>query len=213
MYRRVKPVTTSATGDAHGQEDLVGTRIPGLPQATRLGRPQHSRGGCSSIPSRHVRGYRAALPTRSPAGPTCGELAGRGGPPARGRMLGDTLVWFPKGKARTSSVASLRRRSRRLPACHDTLPTPGALCLPAIFGSLLRAPLRLLIMRVRNSFGLSYIRKGRGLEAAKYTGACGSERGAFGTACGKEIEQWKDGLTRCMGPRVDRRADGGMDGG
>lgn len=165
----------------------MGMGFPGLSQATCLGCPQHPRGRCSSIPSRQVRGYRAALPTRSPAGPTCGELAGREGRSARGRMLGDTLEWFPKGKAKTSSVASLPRRSRRLPACHDTLPTPGALCLPAIFGSLLRAPLRLLIMRVRNSFGLSYIRKGRGLEAAKYTGACGSERGAFGTACGKEI--------------------------
>lgn len=164
----------------------VGMGIPGLPQATHLGCPQ-PRGGCSSIPSCQGRGSRAALPTRSPTCPTCREPAGQGGPPARGRMLGDTLAWFPKGKARASSVASLPRRSRRLPACHDTLPTPGALCLPAIFGSLLRAPLRLLIMRVRNSFGLSYIRKGRGLEAAKYTGACGSERGAFGTACGKEI--------------------------
>lgn len=160
--------------------------IPGLLQATHLRCPQHPRGGCSSIPSRQSGGTGLFCP-RSPAGPTCGELAGRGGPRARGRMLGDTSMWFPKGKARTSSVPSLPRRSRRLPACHDTLPTPGALCLPAIFGSLLRAPLRLLIMRVRNSFGLSYIRKGRGLEAAKYTGACGSERGAFGTACGKEI--------------------------
>lgn len=160
----------------------------GCPRPPAWGVPNTHGAVVPASPSRHIRGHRAALPTRSPAGPTCGELAGRGGPPARGRMLGDIQrVWFPKGKARTSSVASLPRRSRRLPACHDTLPTPGALCLPAIFGSLLRAPLRLLIMRVRNSFGLSYIRKGRGLEAAKYTGACGSERGAFGTACGKEI--------------------------
>lgn len=154
--------------------------------------------GCSrpliwGVPSTHG----AVVPASPAAKPGATGLLCPPGAPAvlpaescRGqgdRMLGDTLMWFPKGKARSSGVPFLPRRSRRLPACHDTLPTPGALCLPAIFGSLLRAPLRLLIMRVRNSFGLSYIRKGRGLEAAKYTGACGSERGAFGTACGKEI--------------------------
>lgn len=93
--------------------------IPGSPQATRLGCPQHPRGGCSSIPSRQARGYRAALPTRSPAGPTCGELAGRGGPPGRGRMLGDTLAWFPKGK-------KSREQQRGIPPSA----VPAAPCLP-----------------------------------------------------------------------------------
>lgn len=202
MTGRVKPVAAAATGAPLGRGGggtPWGWGSPGCPRPPGSGCPQHPRSGCSSIRSSRAQGYGAAVPTlgprrpRAPARPTsaCGELAGRGGPPARGcgggRMPGDTLLGFPKGKARKSSAASLPRRSRRLPACHDALPTPGALCLPAIFGSLLRAPLRLLIMRVRNSFGLSYIRKGRGLEAAKYTGACGSKRGGFGTECGKEI--------------------------
>lgn len=137
-----------------------------------------------------VRSSAEVLPTpgpRAPASPhptsACSRSLEQGGDAGT-----HTSSWPPKGEGSQADPRHPSRGApRRLPACPSALPGPGALCLPAIFGSLLRAPLRLLIMRVRNSFGLSYIRKGRGLEAAKYTGACGSERGGFGSECGKGI--------------------------
>lgn len=168
---------------------LRGSPSPGQPH--RDGDPR------AGVPSTRGAAVRAAKPRgtavpRCPQAPTqptsaCREPAGREGPrlgAAAGAGCWETPHSDSQREKPGQAAASLPRRSRRL---RGALPTPGALCLPAIFGSLLRAPLRLLIMRVRNAFGLSYIREGRGLEAAKYTGACGSKRGGFGTECGKEI--------------------------
>lgn len=176
--QRVKPVTAAAT---QLPGDPTGTGTPGCPVP-----PTHT-------PRRRFIGSGAVqrcCPPRDPARPRPPTLPlCAAGPWSRGGDAGThTSSWPPKGEGSQAAPRHPSRGApRRLPACPSALPGPGALCLPAIFGSLLRAPLRLLIMRVRNSFGLSYIRKGRGLEAAKYTGACGSERGGFGSECGKGI--------------------------
>jgi len=171
---------------------------------------QQSRGGaqgCSAHPGPHCR------PRASPRSYLClGRAGGLGGPRPGAAARAGCRETPERGSQREKPEKAVRRP--RPPACHAALPSPGALCLPAIFGSPRRAPLGLLITRVRNAFGLSYIRKGGGSEAAKYTGACGSKREALAPSVEKSLfEQWKDGLTRQTGPRTDGQTDGGMDGG
>lgn len=116
--RKVKPVTTAATGPAWGWGEPTRMRIPRLPQATCSEYPQHPLGDCSSTWNSKAQGCRAALPTPGPCQSyLCLRRAGgvRGNPRSglrQGRMLGDTLLWFPKGKARKSSVGSLLLPSR-----------------------------------------------------------------------------------------------------
>lgn len=162
-----------------GDGDTVGAGTPGGMGDPRLTHPADP--GAAGL----IGSQRRATPLCPPRGPP-GPTSAQGQPTARG----DPAVLpipAPTGNARPAVWL------------------PRVRCA-AIFGSLRRAPLGLLIMRVRNSFGLSYIRKGRGSEAAKYTGACGSEWGGFGTGCGKGIVGTMERRTELCG-RTDGRRD------
>lgn len=185
---------------------------PGCPRPPALNAPNTHWTTVLAPAAAKLRGARLLCPPQDPAGPTsaCGELVGPGGTPARG--CGRAGCW------ETPYCGSKREKPEKA-ACGPSRCRPVAPGLPrrpphpgctAIFGSLQRAPLRLLIMRVRNSFGLSYIRKGRGSEAAKYTGACGSKWGGFGTGCGKEIVGTMERRTQPAHRRTDY---GAVDGG